>query len=259
MWRGIRHLVAFVALALALAGCRVDTTVTIDVTDDGSGTVTVEARLDSEAAQAVAITDAELDDSVRLDDLEKAGWKVEPWSHGDDGSATITMSKRFRAPDEVAGILGEVSGANGPLRDVRASRDRSLLATDYAVEGSIDLGAIATGVTADPELVASLTNQQVDVNALDQSLLQQLRDALSVQVVVNLPGGTTTIAGVPGEHVQIDVGSTVRDDRRILLILLALALVVVAIVVWFGGRRSRYRHRARQPIRRFDPHSRPGG
>ena len=246
-----------VALALLLAGCKIDTTVTIDVHDDGSGTVTVAAHLDAAAVQAVEVQGKKVDESIRLDDLKQAGWTIEPWTTADDGSATISMSKAFTSPDQVADILGEVSGANGPLRDVTASRDRGLFATDYSVKGAVDLGAIATGVTADPDLVASLANQQIDVNALDASLLQQLKDALTVQVVVNLPGGTTIVAGVPGQRAEIDASTSVRDTRRIVLLVVAVALLAVAIAVWLGGRHSRYRHRSRQPIPRFDPHSRP--
>ena len=84
----------------------------------------------------------------------------------------------------------------GTLRDVRAARDRGLLGTDYEVTGAIDLAAVQTGIAADPELVASLTNQQVDVNAIDQALLQQVRDSLTVKVVVELPDATTTVNGV---------------------------------------------------------------
>ena len=96
------------------------------------------------------------------------------------------------------------------------------------------------------------------MNALDASLLQQLKDALSVQVVVNTPGGTTTVNGVPGQRVAVDASSSVRDTRRIVLILVAVVLLVLAVVVWFGGRQSRYRRRARGPIPRFDPHGRRG-
>lgn len=239
-----------------LAGCKIDTTLTIDVHDDGSGTVTVAAHLDAGAVQAVEQEGKKLDESVRLGDLTNAGWKVEPWATHEDGSATISMSKAFTSPDQVAGILGEVSGTNGPVRDVTASRERGLVSTDYSVKGAIDLGAIATGVTTDPDLVGSLTGQQIDVNALDASLLQQLKDALSVQVVVNLPDGSTTVVGVPGQRTEIDASSSVRDTRRIVLVVVALVLLAIAVAVWFGGRHSRYRHRSRQPIPRFDLHSR---
>jgi len=246
-----------VALALLLAGCKVDTTVTVDVHDDGGGTVTVDAHLDAEAVQAMESGGGKLEDRVRLGDLTKAGWKVGEWSRAEDGSASIQLSKPFTSPEQVAGIVGEISGANGPLRDFTATRDRGLLGTDYAVKGAVDLGAIGTGITADPELVASLTNQQVDVNQVDQSLLQQLHDALSVHVVVNLPdGSTTTVTGVSGQRVAVDASHSVRDTRRLVLFAVALGLVVLAVVVWFGGRGSRRRARARAPIPRFDPLSR---
>jgi hypothetical protein len=251
--------VALVALALLLAGCQVDATVTIDVEDDGSGVVTVDVRLDAAAVRATESGGATLDQRVRLADLDASGWRVGGWERADDGSATIRLSKAFTAPDQVAGIIAEISGTEGPLRDFDAARDRSMLATQYDVRGVLDLAAITTGIGADPDLVGSLTNQQVDVLALDQSLLQQVRDALSVEVVVNLPGGeTVTVDGVLGQRVAIDASSSVRDTRRIVLILLAVVLIVLAVVVWVGGRHTRRRARARQPIPRFDPHaSRP--
>jgi len=246
-----------VALALLLAGCKVDATVTVDVHRDGSGTVTVDVHLDPAAVQAMESGGGKLEDRVRLGDLAKADWKVGTWQRAEDGSAQIQLSKSFTSPDQVAGIVGEINGANGPLRDFTATRDRGVLGTDYSVKGAIDLGAIGTGVTGDADLVAALTNQQVDVGQIDQSLLQQLHDALSVQVVVNLPdGSTTTVSGVPGQRVEVDASHSARDTRRLVLFAVALGLVVLALVVWFGGRGSRRRARARAPIPRFDPHSR---
>jgi hypothetical protein len=254
-----RLVLVLVALALALAGCKVDTTVTIDVEDDGGGVVTVDVRLDPEAVRATEAGGAELADRVRVADLANAGWQVGEWVRTPDGAATLELSKAFTSPDQVAGIVGEISGPNGPLRDVRAARDRGLLDTDYEVTGNIDLAAIQTGIGADPELIAALAGQQVDVNAIDASLLQQVRDSLSVEVVVNLPDATETIEGVPGQAVAIDASSSVRDDRRIVLILVAVALLVVAVVVFVGGSHSRRKARARAPIPRFDPHGRRPG
>ena len=254
-----RLVLVLVALAFVLVGCKVDTTVTIDMEDDGSGTVTVAVRLDPSAVRATEAGGAELDQRVRLADLANSGWQVGQWVRTPDGAAMLELSKTFTSPDQVAGIVGEISGPNGALRDVRAARDRGLLNTEYEVTGSVDLAAIQTGIAADPELVAALTGQQVDVNTIDAALLQQVRDSLSVTVDVNLPGASVSVAGVPGEAVAIDAGSTVRDDRRILLILLAVALLAIAVVVFVGGRHTRRRARARAPIPRFDPHGRRPG
>ncbi len=249
-----RLVLLLVALVVVLAGCKVDTTVTVDVHDDGSGVVTVDIRLDPAAVQAVETTDTKLRDQVRLGDLATSGWTVGKWQRTDDGAASLTLSKKFTSPDQVAGIMGEISGVNGPLRDVQASRDRGLLSTNYDVSGAIDLAAIQTGIAADPDLTGSLTNQHVDLGALDQSLLQQIHDALSVTVVVNQPNGSTTVHGVNGQRVAIHASSSVRDNRRILLILAAVVLLILAVAVYFGGRHSRRRARARAPIPRFNPH-----
>ena len=253
-----RLALVLVALAFVLVGCKVDATVTVRMEDDGSGVVTVDIRLDPEAVRATEAGGGTLEDRVRLADLENAGWKIGDWVRTPDGAATIELSKAFTSPDQVAGIVGEISGPNGPLRDVRAARNRGLLSTDYEVTGAIDLGAIQTGIASDPELLASLTGQQVDVGAIDASLLQQVRDSLTVTVVVEQPNGTTTINGVAGQRVDIDASSSVRDERRMVLIAVAVALVVIAAIVFFGGSHSRRKARARAPIPRFDPHGRRG-
>ena len=246
-----------VALAFVLAGCKVDATVTVDLHDDGSGRVTLDLDLDAQAVQVLESGGVKLEDAVRVADLQGAGWRISPWTKAADGSASLQLSKPFNSPDQVAGIIGELNGAGGPVRDVTATRDRGLLGTDYAVKGAVDLGAIATGIAADPELVASLANQQVDPNAIDQSLLQQLHDALSVEVVVNLPdGSSTTVTGVTGQRVAVDADASVRNTRRIVLIVVAIGLLILAVLVWFGGRHGRRRARARAPIPRFDPHHR---
>ena len=96
----------------------------IKVRDDGSGVVTVMAVLDPDAVRAAEAGGGKLEDRVRLADLTKAGWTVQPWARAADGSAQIVLSKRFTSPDQVAGIMREVSGTTGPLRDVSVTRDR---------------------------------------------------------------------------------------------------------------------------------------
>ena len=149
-----------------------------------------------------------------------------------------------------------MSGPNGPVKDVAATRDHGTTSTSYSVTGAVDLAAIGTGVAADQELVNSLTNAQVDVNAIDQSLLAELKESVGVSVVVNLPdGSSTTINGVAGQRVPIDVSTSIVNTRRIGLLVLAVVLVVLAIVVLLIGRRRR---RARAPVRRFEVHARDG-
>ncbi len=251
-----RLLVLLVALVALLTACKVDTAVTIDVHDDGSGVVTVRATLDAEAVGEAEAGGAKLEDRVRVGDLTTAGWTVSPWVRSDAGTAQIELSKPFSSPDQVAGIVKEISGPDGPLRDVHLTRDRGAASTNYRVTGAVDLAAIGTGVAADPDLVAALTNQQVDVNAIDQSLLTELRNAVSVSVVVNFPdGSSTTVNGTAGRRVPIDVSTSMLDTRRLALLGLAAVLAVLAVVALLVGRRRR---RARGPIPRFEVHARDG-
>src|SRR5919204_4808174 len=91
-----------VACALLLAGCKVDTTLTIDVHDDGGGTVRVRIALDAEAVQNAEAGGGKLEDRVRLGDLRAAGWTVSPWRRARDGGATVTLRKGFADARELA-------------------------------------------------------------------------------------------------------------------------------------------------------------
>jgi hypothetical protein len=234
------------ALLVLLAGCKVDTTVSITVRRDGSGVVAVRAVLDAEAVKAVETGGGKVEDRVRLGDLTAAGWKASPWVHAADGSAQIVLRKPFQSPQQIAGIMQEVSGSSGPLRDMTAVRDQGLLSTHYEVHGSVDLATLKTGVADDPDVVAALTNQKVDINALDQSLLAQIRDSLSVTVDVHLPGRQTKVVGVGGKTRPIEASTSVLDTRRLVFILVAIILLVAAVLVLFWpARRSRARARRR--------------
>ncbi len=203
--------------------------------------MTVRATLDPAAVQAVEAGGGKLEDRVRLGDLAAAGWTVSSWTRAGDGSAAMTLSKPFSRPDEVAGILHEINGDSGPIRDVRVTRDHGLLSTRFETTGTLDLSSLQTGISADPQLVAGLTNQHVDVSALDQALSTQLGQSLSVRVVVRTPSGITTIKGVPGQKVPIDTTSNALDARRVGFLVVALVLLLAAFVVLATGRRRRQR------------------
>ncbi len=239
-------LVAGVGLALLLAGCSVDATVTVRVRDDGSGTVKVAVRADAEAVTAVELGGVPIDDAVRLTDLTDAGWRVGSWVRADDGSAGLLLAKPFANVDEVAGIVRELNGDIGPLPRLRASRDYGLLATDYSVRGRIDLAAAGSGVADDAELSAALVALGVDVNVIDEQLRAQVQSSFGLEVVVRLPGrAPVTFTPSEGKTIAaVDASSSVRNTERLLYLVAAVGFVVLAAVVWArGGRRRRGRAR----------------
>ena len=54
---------------------------------------------------------------------------MHPWVRAADGSAQLVLTKPFSTPAQVAGIMREISGTTGPLRDVTVTRDRGLFST----------------------------------------------------------------------------------------------------------------------------------
>ena len=234
---------------LALAGCNVDATVDVRVREDGSGVVRLTVVADAEAVRAVESGGVQLDQAVRLTDLTEAGWEVEPWARAEDGSATLVLAHPFRNVSEVASIFADISGADGPLRSVRATRERGLFATEYALSGRADLENVQTGVPADEALVQSLVAQGVDVNVIDQQLLAQVKAAFTLEVVARLPGAkASTTTAKPGAVTRIAATSSVRDNQRIILLVAAGAFGLLAMLMWIrGGRRRRRRSHGRRP------------
>jgi len=253
-----------VALALACSACAVDTTVTVKVREDGSGFVRVDLLADAEAVQTAEVGGGTLEQRIRLGDLTAAGWRVEPWVRNLDGSASLSLSKPFTEVGQAEGILRELNGDAGPLRDATFTRTRSFLATELGARASADMRALRTGVLEDTELMASLQAQGVDVNALDQALLAQLRDALTIRLVVELPGGHRSVMELPADQpASLETSVSVRDTKRVTLLVFAglLALAAVVVALWprrRGPRRRGRPHLPRAPrsryVRRPEPH-----
>ena len=233
----MRRLVPVVlACAIVVAGCEVDATVSIDVREDGSGTVSARVVLDPDAVGEAEAGGATLEDRVRLDDLEAAGWTSTGWQRRENGSARLRVSKEFADADDLAGVVTELNGPNGPLRDVSLSLDDGPVFDEYRLRGEADLSQLRTGVLDDPELVASLTAAQVDLTALDLRLLDQLQRSFRVRVVVALPGKTSTFEPEPGENADLATSSRQFDPGRSLLIAGAIAFAVLALAVSLRGR-----------------------
>ena len=245
-------------LVLLAAACKVDTTVTVQVRDDGSGVVSVTAVLDPDAVKAAESGGGKLEDRVRLGDLAAAGWTAQPWARAADGAAQITFSKPFSSPAEATAILHELSGEAGPLRDAVVTRDAGTFSTSYGTTGTLDLKDLATGLTSDPDVVGSLLVQSVDAGTVDQALLADLRDSFGLTVKVELPGGTTIVKGVDGQVTALEASTSVLDTTRVILVTVAVVLIVLAVVVLLWPGRRRRRRATRRAAPRGGPATTPG-
>ena len=108
--RVVGRLLFLVAFVVVLSACRVEATVTVEVSEDGSGTVAVGLELDGAAVDALS----GFDDRVRVDDLEAAGWEVVGPTTDGWGVGRMSAVKRFDSPDRLGrpdGVPGCTTGA----------------------------------------------------------------------------------------------------------------------------------------------------
>jgi hypothetical protein len=242
--RPVRKLALLVALgALLLAGCRVDTALTVHVNEDGSGVVTAAVRLDAGAVTAATSGGAALAKAVRLDDLTQAGWRSTGWRTRKDGSAELRVSKRFARAEDAGAVVAELSGPDGPVRNVKVTRDASTFETEWSFSGVADLKDLKSGIATDQELIQKLAAERVNVAALDQRLVADTKEALRLRVTADLPQSSPKPFPVkPGTTVAMKTSSSRTATGRIALLLVGIAVGLAAVIILVAGeRRSRRR------------------
>ncbi len=178
----------FVLVVAVLAGCDVTTTVDIAVQGDGSGVVTVSARLDAAAAERLP----DLDQSLLVDDLEEAGWRVQGPSPVAGGGWQVSAAKAFADAEQLSSVMAELSGDTGVFADFELVRAASFAKTELRLEGTVDLsqGLDAFG---DPELRQVLGGNmfgRTDAQ-LQAELGKPTGETFHFKVVTHLPGGGT--------------------------------------------------------------------
>ncbi len=218
--------VAAVALAAAvLGGCRIDARVRVVVHDDGAGVVRARVRLDRTAASLVAGGAGELPGAFRLDDLQAAGWQrrwvLDPGRAG----AELRLAKRFARPEDAAGILDELIGPSGLLRDVSLTRRAGLLSTRWHFTARSG-GAPAAGLLSDPGLAAALAARGGDPAAAEAWLTGRLRRAWRGSFVVDIPAAPPRRAPLPWPR-----GAPLEVESRRVHVTRAVALGAGALLV----------------------------
>jgi hypothetical protein len=213
----LRRPVLGLLTAVLLAGCQVRTAVTVEVEEDGSGTVEVAVSVDQEALAELPDLDnsgagdvADLTQMVRVDDLRATGWEVSAPEADDDGFTSMRATKPFGTPAQAVEVLAELTGAQGSLRDWQVERERGFGRARYRVSGTADLsgGLEAFGDTG---LAAALDGEPLgeDVTVIEQRFGQPLAEMMTLDVNVVLPGGSESFApALGGSPVDIDASST---------------------------------------------------
>lgn len=257
--RAARLVVPVVALVSSTA-CRVDLATSINVAENGSGSITVVATADAAALRAAP----ELPETLNLDDLRTAGWDVTVQNPIENAGLSVTARREFATVDEATMFFSQLSGESGPLREMSIVRTGGVNDSTYTFSAK---GGLRNGLAgfADAEALASLGEapfaETLSANAL------ALADALGMSLSLTMPGEpvdtngkavartdddlTTTITWtVPVDAVDSPLTATtrVRDVSALVasvlarLFLVAMMLFVAVVVMYVATvvqRRSR--------------------
>ena len=222
---------ALAGLALVLlSGCQARLNVDVSAKSDGTGQVRATVVLDKEAAAQVP----DLARLIRVEDLQRSGWRVEGPSRREDGGSQVRATKSFRSRAGASRAVEELNGAQGPFRDFRLTVERSYLDTRTNFTGTVDL---SRGLEAfsDETLARRLGSPLgVDLPTLEGQLGQPLHEAFRFEVVARLPGeGPKVWRPELGRRMQLDASTRRWNAERIAFSGLAsvsgLALLVVLV------------------------------
>jgi len=235
-----RLLAVLVLVGWVAGGCQVKVAAEIDVARNGSGQVTAAVGLDADALKEVGDPAT----SLRVDDLRQAGWEVKGPRKEDDGLTWVRASKPFADPAEAAATMAQLSGPDGPFRDFRLVRTRSLLRSRTTFTGVLDLAGGLPGLS-DPDLTARLGDVDLglDLDGLRRRFGDDLARSVQVEVTAGLPGKVTTNAPAHeggrarwapdlGQTVQLQASSEAfRIDPRLPAAAGGVLVLVVGLVV----------------------------
>ena len=229
-------------VALAASACRVHTTVTVAMVEDGSGEVSVAVVLDADALARVPDVDddgtsglADLAALVRTEDLVAAGWTVDEPVEAGDGGASLTVSRPFGTPEEADLILAELTGADGALQDLDLRRSTSFGSTELGFSGTADLSGGLESF-GDEGLAAALDGEPLglDAAAIEAVAGVPLSEAVTVEVTSDLDGESTSWTPRLGDPPLAMAADTTTYDVPVLVlaaVALAAALALVAVLV----------------------------
>ena len=225
------------------SGCQAAVRVGIDANDKGGGRVVAVVTLDRDAQRVVG----DLKGRLRVDDLTKAGWKIEgPTKVGDD--VRITATKQYSSAAGAGRAIRELDNSGGLFSGFSVTQKRSFLRTTTRVNGTVDL---RKGIEAfsDKELTDALGSPLgATPDEFAKRIGKELSAALPITVGVILPGqvesnAPTESGGSAAWHPKlgerIELIATAKKWNTVPIVLGAVAVLAAAtaVIVGVGGRR----------------------
>lgn len=235
-------------VVILLSGCQVHSTVAVTSNSNGTGTVSVTALLDKEAANAVP----DLKEQLQTSDLVKAGWTVDGPSDTKDGGKQVSVHHDFGSSEEATALLRRISGNGPPFVDFQMQQQRTLTHVDTTFSGKIDM---TQGVSSfgDLGLRQSLGSRLgFDPNEIEKSLGVNWATTFPVDVEVRLPGKSTKASAVYGQVVPISATATGANTRPWAFFAMSAAALIACLLVLLMWKSGKYRPQHKKGTRARD-------
>lgn len=241
---------------MLLAGCRVDTRVSVVERGGGSGSLAVTVTLDRAAVQALGGQSA-LARQLSYADLESAGWAVAGPHAAAGGGESVTVSHGFSGGAQLSRLMSDVAGsAPGPKPfRMSVSSGGGFFTNRNTIRGALDLRC-GLQCFGDPGLQAALGGSLgVSPQPLEQAAGETAAQAFRFSLALRLPGRPGSVTGSPsvardgtltwsaplGQSTLVGAVSESVDWGHVVLASVLAALVILA--GGFGGLRWRRRRR----------------
>lgn len=257
-----QSLCAILGLSLfvvVLSACRVETVVTLDVNENGSGELSVVTTADADVvAQAPGLAE-----DLSFDDAKAAGWTVSEPLTTTEGGLQVSTSHRFSTPAEAMLLMSQLSGVYGPFKEMRLVRTGKDTDSTWTLTGRLEADG-GLDAFADPALLktigaspyaATLANSELDVGkAVGIEFRALLPGSIESTTGVNTFGYSQWMVSFDGSS---QVLTTVSQNTAVksTIARIAAPILFVGLVIWvigvlvFSGfvALTRYRRHRRTP------------
>lgn len=225
-----KYLALVAALALLLlTGCQVTLRTEVIAKQNGSGEVVQMIGFDAEALKRVGNPR----EAIRADDLIAAGWVVEP-EYVEGNTTWLRVRHSFANADEANRILAQLSGPDGPYKDLQLRTSDSFFTNTVQFRGILDTTAGLSAFT-DKALTDALGGDASGglIAAAETATGKKVSEMVEMNLFVDVSGEQRTF-NVPlfdPQQSEVKVTSTHSKLPQILEFLLLVFLVVTTAVV----------------------------
>lgn len=235
----LRATFGLTALVVVLSACRVETVVTLDVKENGSGTLSIVTIADADVvAQAPGLAD-----DLSFNDAEAAGWTVSAPLATSDGGLQVSTSHTFSTPAEATFLMSQLSGVYGPFKEMNLVRTGKDTDSTWTLTGVLEANG-GLDAFADPTLLKTIGASPYAATLANSGL--DIGKAISIEFRASLPGSIESTTGVntlgnPRWTVSFDGSSqeltTVTQNTAIksTIARIAAPILFVALALWVIG------------------------